>query len=232
MPYRTLLLDADNTLFDFTRSEHEALTDCLKARGLPYDRAVTDRYAAINDGYWKQLERGEVTREVLKIARFADFFKEFGFDGDAAVMAHDYMQALSTKAFLLDGAEEFCARLYGRCRMYIITNGAILAQRGRLSRSSITPFFEDVFISEEMGCAKPEKAFFDAVAARIPAFDPSDTLVIGDSLTSDIRGGVNAGLATCWFNPQGKPAPSGMDIDYTVSGYDEILPIVLGEGAV
>ncbi len=229
MPYRTLLLDADNTLFDFTRSEHEALTDCLKARGLPCDCTVTDRYSAINDSYWKRLERGEVTREGLKLARFADFFAEFGFDCDPAAMARDYMQTLSTKAFLLEGAYDFCASLHGKCRMYLVTNGAIIAQRGRLSRSPITPFFEDVFISEEMGCAKPEKAYFDAVAAKIPAFDPTDTLVIGDSLTSDIQGGINAGLATCWFNPHGKPAPTGMRIDYIVSSYDEILPIVWGE---
>lgn len=229
MSYHTLLLDADNTLFDFTEAEHAALTDCLRARGWPCDRVVTDRYAAINDAYWKRLERGEISREELKLARFADFFKEFGFDGDAETMARDYMRALSTKAILLDGAKEFCAGLYGKCRMYIITNGTVPVQRGRLSRASITPYFDDVFISEEMGHAKPEKAFFDAVADKIPNFDPADTLVIGDSLTSDILGGINAGLATCWFNPHGKPAPDNMNIDYIVADYDEILPIIWGD---
>ncbi len=229
MLYRTLLLDADNTLFDFTRAEYEALTDCLRARGLPHDTTVTDRYHAINDEYWKRLERGEITRGGLKLARFIDLFNAFGFDSDPATMAKDYMQALSTKAFLLDGAHDFCAALHGHCRLYLITNGATQSQRGRLARSPITPLFEDVFISEEMGCAKPEKAYFDAVAAAIPHFDPADALVIGDSLSSDMQGGINAGLATCWFNPQGKPAPNGMKINYIVGGYDEILSIVSGK---
>ena len=178
MPYRTLLLDADNTLFDFSRAEHEALTDCLRARGLPCDRTVTDRYVAINDIYWKRLERGDVTREELRLARFSDFFKEFGFACDPDDMAQDYVQALSTKTFLLDGAYDFCAALHGRSRMYIVTNGATFTQRGRFSRAPISPFFEDIFISEEMGCAKPEKRFFELVAAAIPDFDPAAAIVM------------------------------------------------------
>lgn len=228
MPYSIVLLDADNTLFDFTRSEREALTDCLKVRGLPHDRRVLDRYSEINDTHWKMLERGEITREFLKLNRYAVFFKEFGFDCDPASMAKDYMDTLGTKAFLIDGAQEFCESLHGKCRMFIVTNGAIIAQRGRLSRSPITPLFEDIFISEEMGCGKPDRAYFDAVAARIEGYDPSEAIIIGDSLTSDIRGGINAGIATCWYNPTGKPAPENMPIDHIASNYKDILKIILG----
>lgn len=228
MPYSIVLLDADNTLLDFTRSEHEALTDCLRARGLPHDRRVTDRYSEINDEHWKMLERGEITREFLKINRYAVFFKEFGFDCDPEAMAKDYMEALGTKAFLLDGAKEFCEALHETCRLFLVTNGAIIAQRGRLSRCPITPLFEGIFISEEMGCGKPDRAYFDAVAARIEGYDPARTIIIGDSLTSDIQGGINAGIATCWYNPAGKAAPQDMPIDYIVRNYEEILKIVLG----
>jgi 2-haloacid dehalogenase len=83
------------------------------------------------------------------------------------------------------------------------------------------------FISEEMGCAKPEKRFFDLVAAAIPDFDPASAIVIGDSLSSDIQGGINAGLDTCWYNPHGKPAPPNMNITHTVTDLKDILPILL-----
>ena len=227
MPYSIVLLDADNTLLDFSRSEREALTDCLRARGLPHNEQVLRRYSEINDAHWKMLERGEITREFLKLNRYAVFFKEFGFDCDPEDMAKDYIATLGTKAFLIDGAKEFCEALYGRCRLFLVTNGAIIAQRGRLSRCPITPLFEDIFISEEMGCGKPDKAYFDAVAARIPGYDPAEAIIIGDSLTSDIQGGINAGIATCWYNPHGKTAPENMPIDHIAKNYQDILNIVL-----
>lgn len=227
MAFHIVLLDADNTLLDFTRSEHEALCDCLRARGLPTHREITDRYAKINDDFWKQLEKGEVTRELLRIQRFAKLFCEFGYDCDPVQMADDYMAALSTKSYLMEGALDFCQHLYGKCRMFVITNGNTSVQKGRFDPCPLAPMFENCFISEEMGCAKPEKAFFDAVAALIPNFDPADTIVIGDSLSSDIQGGINAGLTTCWFNPQGKAVPADMPIDHVVTTFEEIEAIIL-----
>lgn len=227
MAYHIALMDADNTLLDFTRSEHDALCDCLRMRGLPCHKAVTDRYAAINDGYWKRLERGEVSREALRIWRFASFFEEFGFTHDPEAMADDYMAALATKSYLMDGALEFCRHIYGKCRLYLITNGNTFVQKGRFDPCPLAPMFEACFISEEMGCAKPEKAYFDAVAACIPHFDPADTIVIGDSLSSDVKGGINAGLDTCWFNPKKKAAPEGWPITYIAHSFDEIERIIL-----
>jgi 2-haloacid dehalogenase len=227
MSYRTVLFDADNTLLDFTRSEHEALRDCLRARGLPCGKHVTEGYAAINDRHWKRLERGLTTREALRVARFEDFCREYGFGCDPRQLADDYFDTLCTKSYLIDGALELCERLHGQARLYLITNGNTKVQNGRFNPSPLAPLFEAVFISEDMGCAKPSKAYFDAVAAAIPEFDPADTLVVGDSLSSDIQGGINAGLATCWYNPHGKTAPADMKIDYTVRSLDEIPPIVL-----
>lgn len=227
MAYHIALIDADNTLLDFSRSEHEALCDCLRRRGLPCHREITDRYAKINDDHWKQLERGEITREFLRINRFAQFFREHGFAFDAEAMAEDYMATLSTKSYLMDGALEFCRHLYGKCRMFIITNGNTSVQKGRFNPCPLAPMFEDCFISEEMGCSKPEKLFFDRVASMIPGFDPRSTLVIGDSLSSDIRGGINAGLDTCWYNPLKKPLPSELPVTYVAHHFDEIEKIVL-----
>ncbi len=227
MPYSIALFDADNTLLDFSLSEHDALAECLVSRGIHPTESIIARYSAINDAHWKLLEQGQTTRELLRINRFADFFAEFGWDFDPEQMANDYMAALSGKAYCMDGAEALIERLAGKCRLFIITNGIASVQNARFNVTSMAPFFEGVFISEELGCAKPDKRFFDQVAAAIPGFDPKKTLVIGDSLSSDIQGGINAGLDTCWFNRRGTEAPAGFPITYTVSHLCEVEAILL-----
>ena len=227
MAYSIALFDADNTLLDFTRAEHEALCECLSSRGLPTDEPTVKLYSAINDSHWKRLERGETTRARLKVERFADFFSAVGFEGDPAVMAEDYVAALSRQAHLLDGAVELIQALHGKCRLYIVTNGITSVQKSRFAACPLAPYFDACFISEEMGCAKPEKRFFDLVAAAIEGFDPSRAIVIGDSLSSDIQGGINAGLATCWYNPKGKPSPEGMNITYTITDLSQLEDIIL-----
>ncbi len=228
MPYSIALFDADNTLLDFSRSEREALSDCLIARGLPHDARIIARYSAINDMHWKRLEQGLTTRDQLRIDRFAVFFREFGFDCDPTRMADDYMAALSTKSYCMDGAETLIERLAGKCRLFIVTNGIASVQNARFNVTAMAPHFEGVFISEELGCAKPDRAFFDCVAASVPNFDPSATLIIGDSLSSDILGGIQAGIDTCWFDRLGVGAPSNMHITYTVRHLSEVENILLG----
>ncbi len=227
MPYRFVLFDADNTLLDFTRSEHDALSECLAARGFAHDDSVIARYSVINDQHWKLLERGLTTREKLRIDRFAVFFREYGFDADPERMADDYMAALCTKAYPMDGAIELIARLSGHCRLFIVTNGIASVQNARFDVTPMARHFENVFISEELECAKPDRRFFDKVAAAIPGYNPAEAIIIGDSLTSDIQGGINAGIHTCWFNPHGKPAPTGMAITHTVSHLAELEAILL-----
>ena len=227
MPYKIALFDADNTLLDFNRAEREAVSICLTARGLPADEEIVSRYSRINDSHWKRLEQGLITRDRLKVERFAELFSTLGYGGDPKRMAADYEEALSRQTYLVDGALELVRALHGQCRLFIITNGTAVVQKGRFGSSPLAPYFERCFISEEMGCNKPEKAFFDRVAAEISGFDSRQVLVIGDSLSSDIRGGINAGLDTCWFNPHGKPSPADMRITYTVHAAGEILPILL-----
>lgn len=226
--YTTLLFDADNTLFDFTRSEHDALIQCLKTRGLAHDEETVALYSRINDGHWKKLERGETTRDALRVDRFADFFAAIGADCDASRMADDYMVALSEQHYLLPGAEELLKSLALSCRMYLITNGSTFIQTRRFIPSPVYPLLSGMFISEDMGVEKPSRAYFDAVTAAIPDFDPASTLVIGDSLTSDIQGGINAELDTCWYNPKGKPLPAGLPVTFVVSSFDELRRIILG----
>ena len=227
MSYSIALFDADNTLLDFSLSERIALSECLRMRGIEPTEQILARYAEINDLHWKLLERGQTTRARLRTERFSDLFGELGLDLDPAEMADDYLVALSGKAYCMEGAEELIRRLAGRCRLFIITNGNASVQNARFNSTSMAPLFEGVFISEEVGVSKPDKRFFDHVAASIPNFDPRDALIIGDSLSSDIQGGINAGIDTCWLDRHGVGAPQDMHITYTVRSLEEVESILL-----
>lgn len=226
--YRTLLFDADETLLDFPRSERAALCEALQRSGITPNSEMIEEYSRINSATWKRLERGEITKEALRIERFFEFCRYFGLQADVPRMAADYLASLATQSFLLEDALEVCRILTKCCDLYIITNGIADVQHGRLDRSPIRPFFKDIFISEELGAEKPNPAFFEAVASRIPNFEIADTLVVGDSLTSDMAGGIMAGLDTCWLNFKGKEKPSHLPITYVIGNLRDVIPLVLG----
>lgn len=226
--YSTILFDADNTLLDFDRSEHEGILDAIRAMGITPSEDMVGVYSAINAAMWKKLERGEVTKAELRTGRFAQFCAHYGLEADPDKFADTYVHYLAQKSYLMEDAVEVCKALAPACRLYIITNGIAYVQEKRFNPSPLRPLFTDVFISEQIGVEKPSKVFFDTVAARIKDFSPADTLVVGDSLTSDIQGGINAGLDTCWLNRKGAVAPADMPITYTISTLRELLPLVLG----
>ncbi len=225
--YTTLLFDADSTLLDFKRSEYEAVADCLAKYGLPSDDKTIKKYAEINDYYWKMLERREVTKPELFIGRWKSLIDFYGFDCNAQDIADSYSPALASKSYLIDGAEEICKSLYRKYKMFIVTNGFKVIQNARFGTSPLTQYFDDIFISEEIGHEKPSIEFFNEVEKRIPDFNRNSALIIGDSLTSDILGGIVAGIDTCWFNPNKKPAPADMNITYTISKLQELQEILL-----
>ena len=224
--YDWLLFDADDTLLDFKLAEKRAITATFEAAGLPTDDGVIETYSKINDNLWKMLERGEVTKDRLKVLRFEQFCEHYGFDYDGAALADAYVGNLMKQTVLLDGAEDVCRALYGKYKMYIITNGIEAVQNARFGGCTIKEYFEKCYISDAIGVAKPKKGFFDAVAADIEEFDKSKALVIGDSLTSDIKGGVEYGIDTCWLNSAGKEVPDGMDITYVIKDIRDILEIL------
>lgn len=224
--YRFLLLDADGTLFDFLRCEHDALIDALADFGVTADEEMVKSYSRINDSLWKMLERGEIRKNVLREERFRRFAVEYGFSLDIPALSAAYTDHLSAKNFLVPGALPVCRTLAGKYKLYIVTNGLKTVQERRLDASPLCPFFSGRFISEEMGAEKPSPAFFAAVDARIPDFSPEKALIIGDSLSSDMKGGVAAGIDTCWYNPAGLPAPKDMNITYTIGRLEELLPLL------
>lgn len=226
--YRYVLFDADNTLFDFYRAERSALCDSLAGIGVRADTETVETYSRINDRMWKMLERGEISKIALRTKRFEEFCAHYGIQTDVGALAKSYTDHLATKVFLMEGAVETCRTLAAHCELYIITNGIQSVQTGRFSRSPLVPFFKDLFISEELGFEKPNPAYFDKVAQRIPGFSKKDALVVGDSLSSDIAGGVAAGIDTCWLNHAQQAAPEKLPITYTVSRLEEVIPLVLG----
>ena len=203
--YRYLLLDLDNTLLDFDRAEETAFFAAFSASGLVADAAVYRRYSEINDGLWKRLERGELRRERLKDLRFELLFAACGL-GDAAasrVVSADYFRFLGAQSFTLPGAETVCRALSAEYELHIITNGTAVIQHSRLAGCGLLPYFSGVYISEEVGAAKPSNAYFTHVLRALGAPDGRGCCVVGDSLTSDIDGANAAGLDAVWLDRRG-----------------------------
>ncbi len=230
MRYDTILFDADGTLFDFLRCEDSAIRATFADFEIEPSDALVLSYSQINDSLWKMLERGEIEKSVLLYIRFELFCEKHGFSRDAKAMAKKYMNELSEQAYFLDGAKELCASLFGKVRMYIVTNGVDFIQRKRYKKSGLDVYFDDLFISGEIGYEKPSVKYFDAVSEKIPDFSKKNTLIVGDSLTSDIRGGINYSLDTCWYNPSGKSAPADMDITYIAKSFDDIYNFITDNG--
>jgi len=229
MRYTTILFDADGTLLDFHKSESEAVAEAMKLGGIEPNEEIIRLYSEINDGLWKKLERGEIEKRVLLYHRFELLFDALGVKGDAKKMADDYVGTLSTKGYMLEGAEQMCKTLYGKAKLYIVTNGVERVQRGRYARCGISRYFEDAFISDVIGVEKPSLKYFEYVAEHIDGFDKSNTVIVGDSLTSDMRGGLNYGIDTCWYNPAGKPCPEDMKLTYVAHSFDEVIEFLMGE---
>lgn len=225
--YTTLLFDADATLLDFKRSETEAVIECLNTYGLPSTPDVIEKYSQINAEYWKMLERGEIEKEKLYIARWQTLIDFYGFDCSAEDIGHDYPERLAEKSYVLDGAVELCESLHGKFNMYIVTNGQKMVQQKRLFPSPVFKYFDKCFISEDIGHEKPSVKYFEKVIEQIPQYDPEKTIIIGDSLTSDMQGGINIGIDTCWYNPSGKEKPCNMNITYVAKSFEEISNILL-----
>lgn len=229
MRYTTVLFDADGTLLDFSRSENEAVRRAMILSGIQPDDEKVAVYSKINDDLWKMLERGEIEKSYLLYHRFELFFQHYGYCADAKRMAKIYMEELSQRGYVLEGATELLSSLKGKVKMYIVTNGVDFIQRRRYAKSGIEGFFEDIFISGEIGAEKPDKKFFDFVNESLGGLDKERTLVVGDSLTSDVKGAVNYSLDSCWYNPKRKPASADIKPTYTAFDYDGVFRVICGE---
>lgn len=224
-----LFLDLDNTILDFSKAESIAIRKTMRQYGLEPTDALAARYSAINDWHWKALERGELTKPQVVTQRFAVFFGEQGIAVDAEKVAKTYETFLSQGHWFLPGAEEAVKeKLFGKYRLFLASNGTPVVQHGRMTSADLYPYFEQSFISEEIGYNKPAREYFEIAFSRIPGFKREECIMVGDSLTGDIQGGKNAGLRTVWINPGHKTAPDRLKPDYEIE-YLADLPALLEE---
>lgn len=224
--YDIVLLDADETIFDFKRAEDHSIRLLMQSYGVTPTKDLVSQYSAINLALWKALERGEMTREKLKVLRFKRFFEKIGVSGVDYIEANDrYLTNLSNSTFLIDGAADFVKELHKHCRIYLATNGLTKAQKGRFSKSEIKDDFDGAFISEQIGFAKPDKTYFEYIFKAVGVQDKSRVIIVGDSLTSDMLGGRNAGIDTCLFSRSGEYVESDL-CDYQIADYNDFFGIL------
>ena len=203
---KTIFFDLDDTLLDFTAGEASALSKAFLQSGIQPTPAILERYHVINLSQWELLEEGKLTRDQVLTRRFDILFAELGATRSSRRVCDLYEGLLAEEHTLLPGARELLETLAPRYELYLASNGAAAVQHRRLDGGDLRRYFRKVFISEEVGFDKPDRRFFEACFAAIPGFDPAAALMVGDSLTSDIRGGRDAGIRTCWFDPKGKPS--------------------------
>ena len=224
--YPWLWFDADNTLFDYDRAEGLALRNTFGSLDLRFEDDYLDTYQRINRRLWQALEKQEITSALLRVRRFELLLEDLKLTGSADQISTSYIEQLGLRAELVDGAYEVLEALHGKCKFAIVTNGLQAVQRGRLEHSTIEGFISELIISEEVGAAKPHAAFFDEAMRRTGHPDKSDVLIIGDSLTSDIRGGVNYGIDTCWYNLKAYRYPTDLLITYEIRHLHELLDLL------
>ena len=218
-----VFLDIDDTLLDFGKAEAAAIKKTFDRIGVPSSPEVIALYSRINDEHWAMLERGELTREQVLVKRFDALFAELGIKNVPSEMAQaSYEYLLGIGHYFVDDAPELLQALKDKYELYIVSNGTAKVQEGRIGSSGIAKYMDGIFISQILGANKPDKQFFDTCFAEIPDFSLSETVIIGDSLSSDIKGGINAGITTVWFNPKGIENDSDIKPDYTIKELSEV----------
>ena len=224
MTYKFLLFDLDHTLLDFDTAEDVALTQLLKEEGVTDIQAYKDYYVPMNKSLWKDLELKKIRKQELVNTRFSKLFSHFGIEKDGVYLAERYQFYLAQQGQVFSGAMELLDSLIDRgYELYAATNGITTIQTGRLAQSGLAPYFNQVFISEQLQTQKPDAAFYEKIGARISNFDKKYALMIGDSLSADIQGGNNAGIDTIWYNPHHLENKSLAQPTYEVDSYQALL---------
>ncbi len=226
MNFEYLFFDADNTLWDFNLSEKFALFKVITENQVEYEPIHLEGYHKVNKACWHNFEKGNLSAADLKTKRFELFCHEFGLKLNAEAMGKSYLQHLGSTDFMIAGALNLLDRLSSRHKLVLVTNGIKEVQRRRINNTGIEHYFEAIVISDEIGVAKPNAAFFDHAFEQVSFPAKKDVLMIGDSLSSDIRGGNGYGVATCWYNPAGAAVDPDVVAGFVISELEELVGIV------
>lgn len=225
--YQYLLFDADDTLFDFKASEKEALDGFFQSLNIELTDSIRDHYHRINHSLWAAFERNEITKDDVLNTRFRQLFREEGIVVDQPDLEKNYQDRLASSHITIPHVFDLLDALKNDYDLYIVSNGVATTQYSRLKASGLYSYFKGIFVSEETGYQKPQVEFFDYAFERIPSFDRSKALIIGDSLGSDMQGGINARIDTCWYNPKHLENTRSLPITYVVDSYDALKAILL-----
>lgn len=227
MNYDVIIFDADETLFDFKKSEKDSLKNTMLELNIEYDEHYhLNIYQEINNQIWKEFEEGTITQTKLKTERFKRFSDQLNTDFDAEEFATLYMKHLSNASYLFDQAIPLVKRLHKNYRLSIITNGLKVVQDNRIRKSAIAQYFEDIVISEEVSVSKPDPSIFEIALNHLNYSDKSKVLMVGDSLTSDIQGGINFGIDTCWFNQGNTPNNTHIKPKFEIHELEELINVL------
>ena len=222
-----ILIDLDDTILDFRKAEHSALKRTLESFGLDVTEKMLSDYSLINKAQWERLERGKLTREQVKTERYRLLFEKYNITSvRPAEMTARYEQNLAIGHFFVDGAEDLLNALSENFRLFLVSNGAKDVQLSRIESAEIEKHFERIFISEDIGAVKPEKEFFETAFSSVDGFKKEEAVILGDSLTADIKGGKNFGIRTIWFNKYGIENKTDIKPDFTVNSLKEAKNII------
>ena len=225
---KAILWDVDGTLLNFLKAEEAGMRSCFETFGLG---EITDDmmhvYSQINVKYWQLLERGELTKPQILVGRFEEFFGLHGLDTSVApAFNEEYQLRLGDTICFEDHAQQVLKQLQGTVLQCAVTNGTLVAQQRKLSRSGLDQVFDQIFISEVLGVEKPGIGFFEKVFEALPGIEPSQMLIVGDSLTSDIKGGLTCGIHTCWYNPHKKPNAKGIAPEFEIQSLQQVPGLI------
>lgn len=225
MSYKILLFDLDNTLLDFCANETDSLNKLFQKHGYIFTDELFELYISVNKQLWADYENGKIELDDVLNSRFSETMLRLGKEVDGIEWENQYRELLGNGCQLIEGALEVCRRLSESHRLFVITNGITKTQIKRLKQSGLYEFFEDIFISQSIGSQKPSKEFFDYVMSHIKGFNGKEALIIGDSLNTDIKGGLMSGIDTCWFNSKLHECSPEIRTTYTIASLEELYDI-------
>ncbi len=222
-----ILWDVDQTLLDFKKSESYAIRFCFRKFGKEASDETVSAYSSINENFWKQIEKGQINKKEALVERFRTLFRQIGEeDIEAEAFQKEYADALGSVYYFQDDSYNLLNQLKGKYRQYLVTNGVTYTQMKKLRLSGLDKLVDGIFVSEQLGVPKPHKEFFEQCFCAIPGFQREKALIVGDSLSSDMQGGNNAQISTCWYNPAGLENPFNIRIDYQIKDLNEIWNVL------
>ncbi len=231
--YKVILIDIDDTLFDYKKAEDNAIRNVFRDFGYFNDvkkeeifDILKEKYNIINKELWKKLENGQISKDELKVKRFKDLFKEMSLRYDPEIFSVEYLKRLGEGTFLFDGVEKFCRYIKSKYKVAVVTNGIKEVQMSRILNSGIADYIDEIVISDEIGVSKPDPGIFEYALGKLRHRNKDEVIMIGDSQTADIQGGINFGIDTCWVNIVGKKEDKSIEATYKVDRIEELYEII------